>query len=281
MENERQEQVKLHRKTSFWVFLIMLAVGIVITVIGGIWLHSVGMNIKYNAESFDKEFDGSGITRLDLNTGVGKIYIKPSPDNKIYVKAENVPENYYSFSADGSEFKSSCKDFYWNSFVNFGFFNLNDESNLTILLPEKLYENANIDSGVGELYISGLSCKTVKFNQGVGQCSYDNLTITENVNIDCGVGKTDITNSSFADTSVDCGVGEFNFKGKLLGDLDADCGVGEVVFDIDGYYDDYDIKNSDHLTLDIDKGSNRANSNGETYKLKIDSGIGNVKLNFK
>lgn len=282
MENQIQEQVKPRRRISLWIFLIMLIVGIILTVIGGYWLYSTGMSIKYNVESFDKEFDGSEITRLDLDLGVGQIYIKPSPDEKIYVKAENVPENYYTFSTSGNEFKANCEKIYLKNFMKIGLINTYDEdSGLTILLPEKLYENVIIDSGVGELYISGLSCKNADINQGVGECDYDNFTVTEIIDFDCGVGETDIINSSFAKANVDCGVGEFKFSGKLLGDLDADCGVGEVSFDIDGYYDDYEISNDDDFKLDIDKGSNHSQSSGTKYKINIDSGIGEAKLSFK
>ena len=93
-----------------------------------------------------------------------------------------------------------------------------------------------------------------------------------------------IENSVLNNLELDCGVGEFEMTAKLIGNTDIDCGVGRLEVNLIGNEDDYKIsakKGLGSFTINSKQIQNDTKyGNGENY-IKIDGGIGSIRVNFK
>ena len=112
----------------------------------------------------------------------------------------------------------------------------------------------------------------------------ENITVLDEAKIDGGVGRTELKSCEINNLKANLGMGEFVFSGKLTGKSEVDSGVGAINIDL--------LDSSKNYTIDLDKGIGAVTLNGEKLEmdrvygtgenyLDIDSGIGEVKINFK
>lgn len=262
---------------TIWIVIIIL--GLVLIVLGVMLLRAFGEKKTSLTEDISREFDASQITKLELEVGISSFKVEKISGEKIKVEAHGVPEGRYNMTVDGEELKLEYKEkaSWFNLFGN----NIkNITGDVTVQLPEKTYEKFELDGGVGENTISDLKVNKLDIDGGVGKNSFVNITVLEEADLEFGVGETHMENCILPKSKISVGVGEFDFSGKLQGDTKLNSGVGEVRMNIDGYKGDYDI--------DFDKGMGDINVNGsersttdDKKKLNINSGIGEVNVEFK
>ena len=278
-----QEQAQAPAKESngaLWAALICITVGLILALIGYFMLCNSDMRKYYKCKDYTNNMSSESVTELYLEIGWADLKIEKSPDDKIYVDAKDVPEDFEA-SLSGSTFRT---DFGANrtNFVPFTtIFGKNRiEPVVTIQLPDKDYKKFTLELGAGDNRISGIKCTDLEINCGAGEvninqtecergtikCGAGEFNITNmnckgRLDIDGGAGEINITDSVLGGLDLDQGVGEFNFKGTVNGDIDADGGVGEITFNLENPESDF-------------VGS------GSKYKLDIDTGIGSKTVNY-
>ena len=146
------------------------------------------------------------------------------------------------------------------------------QDNTTLKIDESSFWFFNNNGGDVVIYIPK-NIDELSIDTDFGKVNIDNI-ITNELELDNGIGVVEITNSSFNNTIIDGGTGNINITNTYLNNLELNVGIGKV--DINGYI---------YGNSKIDSGIGSVNLDllgSETlYKLIIDSGIGNVKINDK
>lgn len=149
-----------------------------------------------------------------------------------------------------------------------------------VYIPNEINE-LNIDTGAGEIKISDITASYFNLDQGTGIIEINN-SLFDSAEIDGGTGSIDVNASVFSNMDLDTGVGEVNFNGEILGRSNIDVGVGEVNLDLAGGESLY--------TLRIDRGIGSVKINSEDYDsssygsgsnyINVSGGIGSININF-
>lgn len=275
------------KKKHFPIALIVIIIGAAIFLSGLIFYFVSGNKYKLDPndlENIDTSFDAGEVQKLDFELAVGEFNIKTANTDKITVKAENIPKETVNIEVSGNTFKieSNEEKGYKNMF--FGKFWGNAPKNnrkFDIIIPEKTYEDMNIDCGVGEFVFENLTCEKSDIDCGVGNVEFIGLNV-DNLELDGGVGEIKITDSALGRSDIDTGVGEINFQGKILGDTDISIGVGYAKFDIDGFRNDYQIDTDGMADINCDINySDNSSENHRKIQIDLDTGVGKADFNFK
>ncbi len=253
-----------------------------------------GNNENYNYEDESSEGERIMDQRIDLN-GVKKIYIKSkvaelsvvgkeNTDALSYF-TENIKEEYFSVEKKGNEIiiedETPSRKFFG---INLG---RNTNSKIEIEIPITLFEEINLEAGVGLTTLKNINSDNFIIKSGVGEVNIENLKINKDFNINAGVGEVDIKDSDIHDMQVKTGVGEFNFSGRISGDSELKAGMGECHLTIYGNIDDYDIQAKSGIGEVSINGENylnkhsKSSSNPNAKLLKLSGGIGEISLRFK
>lgn len=269
--------------------LIILIVGLAVFIAGIVVWKANGVDQYIKTTSFsitDQPVDK--ISKLDISVGSVEIDIKRGGD-KLNVYGENLPEDIEKgIQNDTFVIKTKSKGFGFimingtslnNNILNW----MSDQDispKLTIEVPDKVFDQINIDLGTGAAKIDGLSAKRFELDLGTGSLTASGLNVEGTLEIDQGTGHTTITNCDVGRLDFDGGVGHFEYEGTIKDGLDADCGVGAVDITIKGSYNDYDIDADTGIGgVDIDKGDTSGSGRGN-IPVKIDGGVGSVHLKF-
>ncbi len=150
---------------------------------------------------------------------------------------------------------------------------------IVLYLPD--VSSVKIDSGAGILNIDDLNCDNVKLSLGAGLTNIKNIN-ARYADIDTGAGKLVIKNGNFDDLDFDMGVGSSELNINVNNDVDIDAGVGNLDLYLIGSKMDYIMKISKGIGNIIVDGENvKSGIIGDGKKtVKIDGGIGNIKVNF-
>lgn len=187
----------------------------------------------------------SGVEKLKLDTGVADCRIIPYDGEVWKVSGSNLPSGFRCRKS-GSELKIDCTNF-WGLF-NFS----NRHVQLDIYIPQSQeVEKLEIDAGVGDWQVGDefLKCKNLEIDSGVGDCTI-RADITGKLDIDGGVGDIHLI-----------------LKG----------GEEDFNYDIDGGIGSLDIGDSHYSDL----GNEEKIDNHASKDIKIDSGVGEITIEFE
>lgn len=227
--------------------------------------------IKNDSQIMDFTESYNNIHNVDIDISAAKLYIKEG--NEFNVEATNITEEFTSkLNNDTLKIKEVKR-----------FFNRNKTATITIYIPKNyLLDELIIDSGAGLVEIENTLANIFDVNQGAGKLVIKNsdFNITK---IDGGVGEINISNSILNDLKLQAGVGKININSEITGSSYIESGIGEV---------ELLLKNEEDYGLQITKGIGTIYINGKKQsndtvhgngnnKIKIDSGIGEIKINFK
>ena len=267
-------------RTSLIVGLIILCIGIVVFIVGVIMWKVGGIDQYLRTESFTiKDQPMDGINDLEINIGAAELVIKRGGE-KLDVIGENLPENEYEYGTQDGKFYIRRKGHFFFHFPSIlGLLtDKNTDPKVTISLPDKVYDQVNIDVGAGSADIEGFTAKDVDLDIGAGELEARNIKVTGKLDIDLGTGKGTLEDFDCNKVKIDTGVGGLDYSGTVYGGLDADCGIGEVNITIYGLSSDYDIDAESGIgNVNI----NRNSSGRGDIPIDIDGGIGEVNLTFK
>ncbi|MGN0602175.1 MAG: hypothetical protein ACI4I7_05640 [Oscillospiraceae bacterium] len=271
------------KKRSLRLWIILLIIGAVLIAGGMVCYHFFGINSKAEREDINLEFNSEGITNLEFESGISEFNIKASSTDKIIVEGENVPKGRYTVNNNDTDtLKIEYNERKWFNLFDFGYWDKDKPiGTVTVYLPVKIYNELDFSGGVGINNISDIKVINLEFDGGVGENNLTNVTASGNSDLDFGVGKTTMKNCSLSGSEIDVGVGEFYYSGKINGNTSVNSGVGSVTMDIDGYKNEYKITTDKGVGEINISGSETDYVSNSTKSLELDSGVGEMNINFK
>lgn len=226
-------------------FALAFAFLIIVNIFGGIFYFIYSFSDIFdedepkNMEYLDIE--SSEVTYLDIDLSYTKLTIKPGDQFLVETNSDRI--NYHK---DNNRLTIKEK--------KRNFFSKRSNTELIIYVPSDLvFDKVEVETGAGVVNIDSMATKVFKFDIGAGKVYIHNLNVIEKTSIDGGAGELTIDGSNLNDLDLDMGVGKTTVSAILNGFSDIDAGVGELNINI------------------LEK--------LENYKLKIDKGIGTIKVN--
>ncbi|NLK75794.1 MAG: DUF4097 domain-containing protein [Clostridiales bacterium] len=271
-------------------FAVLLTVGIVSAIVNtAIFASNIisGNIFNYNKEegymNFSENF--TDVTNLDINIDAGVLIIKEG--TTFVVEGMNVSDDFSAtVGRDGTlKIKESKARKVLNNIFNWATWsNNNSKTRVIIYLPKDFVaESVRIESGACNIDIEALDTDKLIIDAGAGNIKGSQMKI-DKLDLDGGVGNIIFSNVIFQDIDIDCGGGNLEIDGELYGNNQIDCGLGNVTLLINGNMDEYDLRidaGIGDVRLNGDKVNNYNNRGKHArHKLDIDGGIGNIALKF-
>lgn len=232
-------------------------------------------SVFYSDEDNDFSQTFTGVKSLHVENDTGSLRIKVGDTFK--VEANDVSGQFEARITDnGKLIVSEDDEMNW-------LFHIGDpDSKITITLPSDfIAEEAKFNTGAGSVEIDALRAEYLLISAGAGSIKGSNLT-AEEVKIEGGVGSVKLDKVHFEDAVFECGVGSLDVDGVLIGDNTIECGIGKVDLRLQGEVEDYRVEVEAGLAnvkLNGKKISNSYKSDSEARNLiRIEGGIGSVDL---
>lgn len=195
-------------------------------------------NVEITAEQSDS------IKLVSIDADVAKV--KLVKGDAVTVTCENIVKDNFD-----CEIKNGELEIEYDQGGFFGFSFGSTDCEITVTLPEKVYEEITVEQGVGKFTATDISCNVFKLECGVGDSNLVNVT-AKSLDVDMGVGECEIRDAVLTNCKIEGGVGDFTINNSdILSGCSIDGGVGEI----------------------------NINLNSDNYKVIADSGVGDVVFN--
>lgn len=278
--NSAQKTIRTIAIGFAWFLSITIIVAIVSTVLaltnvfdGGKNRISKMVNLEEYTNTVEKiELDGS-IYNIELIEG-----------DIFSVDLQNVSDKY-DVEVKGRTLKIGREEY-----KRFGLFNFLGDGSIrkkgivVISIPSDMnLKDFEIDGGVGNISIDSIYAEEIEISGGVGDISGNTIT-TNKIKVSCGAGNVKLLDMDCRDAKIDGGVGNIELGGIFTGNLNIDAGVGNIDLFIQGNEEDYKIKVDQGLgSVKVDgkkiSGEYQADSFASQV-IDIDGGVGNVDIMF-
>lgn len=278
-------------KSRFPVFsIVLLILGIVLIVAGAFYIRNTDMSKYYKYTDISETYNSDGIDNLNVDFGFGDVLIDKSSDENIRVEGRNIPEDITVRTIGNTlEIKRKHRNFdFWDFPMWWGADK--KEISLKIYLPEKKYNDFDLDCGAGDIEINNVFCKHAEFDfgagdckinsfvcnyasfdQGAGDCEINLITVSKTLEVDSGAGNMTVKNGVLGGMEIGIGAGDLNFSGTINGDIEIDMGAGDCTFTLTNPESDYRFEGD---------GERRYGSNSGRYTVDIDRGAGDIDFIF-
>lgn len=256
---------------------VAFAIFLIVTIIGGI-MAGIG-SISFLTSKKDEKVVGemksysieNDISSLSVDLSGAELKIKTA--DKFSVESNH---KYISVKTNNGKLTISetKKPFaFWSEGVT-----------VVLCVPKDfVFKEAKIDTGAGKVEVDSLSADDLKLNLGAGEAKIKNLTANSRADIDGGAGELTIDGGLLSNLELDMGVGELTIKSRIEGESELDYGVGETNLTLLGRPEDYKIK--------LDKGIGDAKIEGASMAddsvygsgenlIDIDGGVGAINIEF-
>jgi hypothetical protein len=278
---------------------VVIAIGLVLTIIGGCLGAGSAFATMVNngAFSFNWDSDGSRIVdkedlqtksdifdgdidKINIDIKYGELIIEKAEGNTFKVDAENVANGYVCKNADGV----LVIDDNIKNRVNF---NGDFHPTVTLYIPENVnFEEVDIDMGAGSVNASDIRALDLAIDLGAGEFKGKNIN-ADDATLSVGAGHLLINEFTSETVKMDCGTGKMEVNGNVKGDADIDCGLGNIVLSVANAESSYDY--------DIDCGVGNVKVGEQSFggiaceksidndaenTMKIDCGVGSVEVYF-
>lgn len=180
------------------------------------------------------------IRDLKIDAAVAECLLVPYDGEEIEVTGYRLPSGFVCEQSGSTlHIKTSKQVLDYFSFRQ-------EASSLEIRIPERLiFENLEIDAGVGEVSTDGMvSCRKADVECGVGSCMLQ-LNVRDKLDLNCGVGEIDLIlagQKKDYNYKMECGIGSIQIDGDTFSELggkqkidhgtdreiDVECGIGSV-----------------------------------------------------
>lgn len=211
------------------------------------------------------DVDASEVKSIELELDAGNFEIKESKDGSFYYETDGVMRVTSSYRNGTLKVTGDLI----NKWTLFGSSNGNTVSvgSATIYLPNRIYEEINLDIGAGEFTGYIPECEALSVRLGAGECDFDSVKAKE--------------------TEFQVGVGECHIGMLETDEMDADIEMGEISIGIVGEENDYDYDievgaGEVHIGTRTYSGigSGGSRDNGSDRKIDVECGMGEVRLDF-
>lgn len=221
------------------IYLIIITIITVICIIAGSLYHIGGFAldlfdnlIPHSDKSLGnvctKELSVDEFSNLIFDTTISNIYVKTGDSYTVSYKCNKRLVPKIKSSGDTLTISQSKGSNYRR----------NTTSEITVTIPEGAALNKlSLDTGVGDLYVTGCSFATCDVDGGTGDLSFENCAFDE-MDIDGGTGNITVTSSQSLDGYM----------------MDLDSGTGDITINGNDYDDEYEVNEHAKKHLVIDSG---------------------------
>lgn len=159
------------------------------------------------------------------------------------------------------------------------------QKQIVLTIPtNKALEYLEIEAGAGFLEIESLKVEKLNLDLGAGKVKIDDLEVYHNADIDGGAGEIEINSNKMNNMELNMGLGKLTLNANIFGNSKIEAGIGEVNINILG--------NKENYTLKLEKGigsikiDNQKVDTTTTYGkgeniLSIEGGIGSIDILFQ
>ena len=250
-------------------------------------------------EDLNNIFIENDIKKVDINISYGTVNIsRGSVDTDgIAINTKNIVQNKFKYEIKGNTLYVK----YTDGLKLFGGLTGRAGTEINVTFPKNAkYDDIYISNGAGVINFYDLEAEDITIDNGAGEMKMKNISVNgkikintgagivklestacKKLEIDSGVGAVDADNVVCKGLDADIGVGGLTYEGEINGDAEIDNAVGEVKMTLYGNASDYgfDVDSAGVGKVKVD-GSTVFNKKGK-HKFEIDTGIGEVKINFK
>lgn len=173
------------------------------------------------------------------------------------------------------------------SFDNFNWgFGDDYEPLIVVTIPKNIeFENVNINTGAGTVYIESLMGQEVYLGAGAGDISIDTFNSDKKAEFSIGAGKISIEEGDTRNIIINCGVGELDYKGIINERCDIDCGVGRIYMKLDNEYENcyFNIDRGIGNINVKDKGVKTGTTGSSEAKVEfyVSCGVGDIDIDLR
>ncbi len=242
----------------------------IVSVIAGINFLNSGTKKVELLDKYEEVVIGDNIDDLEVEVATVNVEIKASDKFRVETNRKDI-----NVETRGNKVKISEKNRRFINAVNTG--------EIIIYVPESInLKNLEFENGAGNVSICDVNAESISLELGAGNIEVNNVVSKKNTNIDGGAGRIEIKNSELSNLDLDMGVGNLTLHAKLFGNSKIDCGVGELKMNLIGNSENYKVKVDKGLGTVKIKGDNIEGSygNGENT-IDIDGGVGTIQIDFE
>lgn len=233
-------------------------------------------DLIYGSHEDSKAALGSDIHNLLIEIGGGDICVEEAEGD--YFQIISSTTGKYQYFCEG------------NTFVMRGLEKLprGGENKITLQIPKgKIFNEVDIEVGGAFVRLDSIMADTVNIEVGAGDIEVRNME-TDELELDVGAGEFDAKNTIIRDGSFDLGIGLISYEGTINGDLDASCGMGSMELELTGEFEDHNYELDGAIgNISVGNGYNsgigvsKVIDNNVGSNFELESGIGNLQINFK
>ena len=268
-------------------FAIFLIVTIVSSVLGALFIFSGVLNLTKdvtknvttemtviditNEEYVVQDVDSKVISNLDIELFYTDLVIKKGDKFKIESNTRNIKCEQNGKILKIKEQKK-------------GWFGKNNVTSLILYIPEDFkFEKVDINAGSGKVRILDFNAKNLDFELGAGETLIEKIYVSNECKIEGGAGEITVISGSINNLDLDLGIGATNISAEITGKNEINAGVGNVNVSLNGVKEDYKIKVDKGLgSIKVDgveAENGKIYGNGNNF-IDIDGGIGNIEVTY-
>lgn len=242
------------------IYLTIITLITVICIIAGSLYHILGYGLSFLGNFTGTRFGNPGpvesnrisvdpFDTLSIDTGTMDVTIKTGDDYSVeYTCNEQlVPK----IESDNNTLTISQEQHKWSNVKSY---------ELIVIVPEDAtLSEVTVDTGVGDINISGLTIEDATFDTGVGDLKLKDCELNT-CSVDSGTGDNTITDCSFNEMDIDSGIGDNKISSTKSLDgysFDLDSGLGTIMINDDKLGSEYTVnkKSSRHISVDSGTGN--------------------------
>ena len=164
---------------------------------------------------------------ISINTETADVRIVPSDDGQCTVVCNEFKKLAHTVTVENGTLTIRLKDERaW--YERFGF----ASGEITVSLPQDVYEAIDVNLTTGDIHVSDLQCKTITTDGTTGDIELKNITVSEALSVELTTGDVTLTDVQCKKLSIDGTTGDVTLKNVLVSEkLTAECTTGDVHFD--------------------------------------------------
>lgn len=221
-----------------------------------------------------EEVNMSDVQRLNVRVKTVRVKIVSTDESKLRVESNS---DRIKAGKNGDTLTVEEEDFSLFENIAWG------DDELVLYLPKSGHEfdTVNIETGAGKVDIERIETKELQLKMGAGKVEIQEVIARDRAEIDGGAGLLVINGGKLNNLDFDMGVGKVEITASILGSSKIDAGVGKLDLKLEGVERDYRIR--------VDKGLGSVKLNGQemenerTYGggenlIEISGGIGAIEI---
>lgn len=227
--------------------------------------------LPVGSEHTTNEFS-EDITRLEMDTDLANITIKPANVAEITVSLEDGYLAYYDVKVSGNTMDVS---------YDVGGHTFKQGPKIIVEVPKQMsLEHIYIDTDLGEVKILNLEqpLQGLEINADLGNVIIEECKVNGTCTVTAALGNIEMEDSYFKKIDLGADMGNIEFSGTIEGDITAQADMGNIDVELEGKESDYNIELSTDMGEVTYKGQKQGGMGG-TITYYQENAIGDINLN--